>query len=102
MPQRSIHAARWHAQSLFQPDDRPQHRGWVGGSDPRLTGKTGGQAWGLHRRYEEQEILAPLLTFRGAGFEAAILDERGSDPGFPGQALRPILPAAARPVRGDG
>ncbi len=48
-----------------------------------LTGKTGGQAWGQHRRYEEQEILAPLLTFRGAGFEAAILDERGSDPGFP-------------------
>ena len=78
-----FHAARWHAQSLFQPDDRPHIVAGLEEAIHALTGKTGGQAWGLHRGYEEQEILAPLLTFRGAGFEAAILDERGSDPGFP-------------------
>jgi hypothetical protein len=27
--------------------------------------------------------LQPLLTFRGSGFEAAVLDGRGTDPGFP-------------------
>ncbi|MGC8960764.1 MAG: hypothetical protein ACP5OO_13485, partial [Chloroflexia bacterium] len=30
-----------------------------------------------------EHILRPLLTFRGNGLEAAILDRRGVDPGFP-------------------
>ena len=32
---------------------------------------------------KDRRILAPLLTFRGSGFQAAFLDERGIDPGFP-------------------
>ncbi|MCC9078143.1 type I-D CRISPR-associated helicase Cas3' [Litorilinea aerophila] len=78
-----FHAARWHAQSLFQADDRPMVAAGLEKAIEALTGKSAGQAAGQHRRYNEQKILAPLLTFRGTGFEAAILDERGSDPGFP-------------------
>jgi CRISPR-associated helicase Cas3 len=78
-----FHAARWQAQSLFQPDDRPRIAAGLETAIHALTGKTGGQAWGLHHQYEADRILQPLLTFRGSGFEAAILDERGSDPGFP-------------------
>lgn len=77
------HAARWHAERLFQADDRSEISARLQEAIQALTGKAGGLAWGQHRRYEEQEILVPLLTFRGAGFEAAILDARGSDPGFP-------------------
>jgi len=79
-----FHAARWNAQTLFQPDESPRIVAGLEEAIQALTGKTGGQAWGLHRRYKEEEhILEPLLTFRGSGFEAAILDERGSDVGFP-------------------
>jgi CRISPR-associated endonuclease/helicase Cas3 len=79
-----FHEARWKAQGLFQPDDRPRIIRGLEQVIEALTGMTGGQAWGLHRRYKEEEhILEPLLTFRGSGFEAAILDERGSDIGFP-------------------
>jgi CRISPR-associated endonuclease/helicase Cas3 len=78
-----FHAARWQAQGLFQPDDRPRIAAGLETAIHALTGRTGGQAWGLHRQYEAEHILQPLLTFRGSGFEAAILDERGSDPGFP-------------------
>lgn len=78
-----FHAARWKAQTLFQSDDRPRVAAGLETAIQALTGKTGDQAAGLHRRYEEDQILQPLLTFRGSGFEAAILDERGSNPGFP-------------------
>ncbi len=78
-----FHVARWKVQDLFQPDDRPRVAAGLESVIHALTGKTGGQAAGLHRQYEAEEILQPLLTFRGGGFEAAILDERGSDPGFP-------------------
>lgn len=77
------HAARLHTESLFQPDDRPRISEELQEGIRALTGKTGGQAWGQHRRYEEDKILTPLLTFRGTGLEAAIMDERGVDPGFP-------------------
>lgn len=77
------HAARSHTESLFQPDDRPRISERLQDGILSLTGKTGGEAWGLHRRYEEAKTLAPLLTFRGSGLEAGILDERGVDPGFP-------------------
>lgn len=70
-------------QTLFQPDDRPRIAAGLETAIEALTGKTGGQAWGLRRRYEEEHILQPLLTFRGSGFEVAILDERGTDVGFP-------------------
>ena len=78
-----LHAARYQVQSLFQPDDRPRIVAGLETAIHALTGKTAGQAWGVYRQYEAEQILQPLLTFRGSGFEAAILDERGSDPGFP-------------------
>ena len=78
-----FHEARWKIQRLFQPDDRPRINAGFEAAIEALTGKTGGQAWGLHRRYREERILQPLLTFRGSGFEVAILDERGTDVGFP-------------------
>ena len=78
-----FHAARWHVQRLFQGDDRPEVVAGLETAIETLTGRSGREAAGQHRRYKEQKILAPLLTFRGAGFEAAILDERGYDPGFP-------------------
>ncbi|MFQ5869757.1 MAG: type I-D CRISPR-associated helicase Cas3', partial [Candidatus Zixiibacteriota bacterium] len=78
-----FHAAKWFIRGLFQPDDRPRINDGLNAVIKILTGKTGGQAWGLHRQYEEEGIVAPLMTFRGAGFEVAILDERDTDPGFP-------------------
>jgi len=78
-----FHEARWKVQTLFQPDVRPRIIAGLEAAIEALTGKTGGQAWGLHRGYKEEHILQPLLTFRGSGFEAAILDERGTDVGFP-------------------
>lgn len=75
--------ARQHAESMFQPDDRPRITAGLADAIQALTGHTSGQAWGKQRGYEQEKILAPLLTFRGAGFEAAILDQRGVDPGFP-------------------
>ncbi len=77
-------AARREVQRLFQPDDYPRIAAGLEETIRTLTGKTGSRAWSLYRRYKDEEhILAPLLTFRGSGFEAAILDERGSAPGFP-------------------
>ncbi|MEA3308855.1 MAG: type I-D CRISPR-associated helicase Cas3' [Chloroflexota bacterium] len=78
-----FHEARWFVQGLFQSDDRPRITEELGNTIEALTGKTAGQAWGKHRQYKEEHILKPLLTFRGSGFEAAILDERGTDVGFP-------------------
>lgn len=86
-----FHTARWQAQGLFQPDDRPSIVAGLEQAIYALTGKTGGQAWGLHRQYEAEHILQPLLTFRGGGFEAAILDERDSDPGFPAKRYNLML-----------
>jgi CRISPR-associated helicase Cas3 len=77
-------AARKNAQWPFQPDDRPCIEQRLATSITELTGKADGQTWALYRRYKDEEhILAPLLTFRGSGFEAAILDDRRTDPGFP-------------------
>lgn len=78
-----FHEARWLVQGLFQSDDRPRIVEELENTIHALTGKTAGQAWGKHRQYKEECILKPLLTFRGSGFEAAILDERGTDVGFP-------------------
>lgn len=76
-------AARKNIQSLFQPD--AYHRVEEGLSEAieALTGKSSGQGWATFHRYREDHVLKPLLTFRGSGFEAAVLDERGTDPGFP-------------------
>jgi len=69
--------------SLFQPDDRPRVQDGLANAVCALTDKSSGTAWALYHRYQEANILAPLLTFRGNGFEVAVLDERGTDPGFP-------------------
>lgn len=69
--------------TMFQPDDRPRIQEGLAKTVQALTGKPAGPAWALHRRYNEEHILRPLLTFRGSGLEIAILDKRGSDSGFP-------------------
>lgn len=69
--------------SLFQQDVRPAIVNGVDDAIYRLTGKNSKQAEGAYRGYKERGILAPLLTFRGADFQAAILDNRGTDLGFP-------------------
>ncbi len=71
------------ALGMFQPDDRPRIDMGFDTVIEGLTGHTARQAHGQRRRYRDEEILAPLLTFRGAGLEAALLDERGDDVGFP-------------------
>ncbi len=72
------------ALTMFQPDDRPRIQAGLTETVRALTGKSPGNAWALLRRYRDEErILAPLLTFRGGGLEAAVLDGRGTDPGFP-------------------
>jgi CRISPR-associated endonuclease/helicase Cas3 len=78
-----FYAAKRFIRGLFQRDDWPQIDAGLDRAIKTLTGNTGSYAAGLHRRYNEEEIVAPLMTFRGTGFQAAILDERGTDPGFP-------------------
>jgi len=79
-----FHEACWFVQGLFQSDDRPRITDELGNTIKALTGKTARQAKGQYWRYKNDEhILQPLLTFRGSGFEVAILDERGTDAGFP-------------------
>jgi CRISPR-associated endonuclease/helicase Cas3 len=78
-----FHAAKWFIGGLFQRDDRPRINAGLDHVIKALTGKTGGHAAALHRRYEEEGIVAPMMTFRGASFQVAILDERGTDLGFP-------------------
>ena len=78
-----FHEAYSFIRGLFQPDDRLRIKDELESVIEALTGKTGPQAWGKHRGYKEERILQPLLTFRGNGFEAAVLDERGTDAGFP-------------------
>ena len=69
--------------SLFQQDVRQPIVDGIDRSIHRLTGKTAKQAKGAYYDYKERGILAPLLTFRGANFQTAILDDRGTDIGFP-------------------
>jgi len=78
-----LHAAVRFIRPMFQPDDRPRISQGLDELVSSLTGNTPGQAAGKYRNYEERGILAPLLTFRGAEFEAALLDEREDDVGFP-------------------
>ena len=68
---------------MFHPDNRPQIEERFSVVIEQLTSHTLPQAYGRRRGYREEEILTPLLTFRGAGLEAGLLDERGEDAGFP-------------------
>jgi CRISPR-associated endonuclease/helicase Cas3 len=78
-----LHAAVRFIRPMFQPDDRPHVSQALEKLLSSLTGNSAGQAAAKHRNYEERGILAPLLTFRGAEFEAGMLDEREEDAGFP-------------------
>ncbi|HXF68305.1 MAG TPA: type I-D CRISPR-associated helicase Cas3' [Thermoflexus sp.] len=68
---------------LFTSESAPQIREALDRLGETLTGVPKGRGWALYRQYQEEGILAPLLTFRGSGLEVAIVDERGTDPGFP-------------------
>ncbi len=68
---------------MFQPDDQPRIREGLSHVIKNLTGNSYGQAQAKRRNYEKRQILTPLLTFRSNGLEAAILDARDEDPGFP-------------------
>jgi hypothetical protein len=78
-----FHAASRFIRTLFQPDDKSHVVTKLDRLIETLTRRTGRAAAGQYQNYKEREIIAPLMTFRGADFEAAILDERDRDPGFP-------------------
>ncbi|MFN3761933.1 MAG: type I-D CRISPR-associated helicase Cas3', partial [Anaerolineae bacterium] len=68
---------------LFMSEDAPRMRDALGRLSETLTGVSEGRGWALYNQYREEGILFPLLTFRGSGLVVAIMDERGTDPGFP-------------------
>lgn len=68
---------------LFMRDERSSIREALGRLSETLTGVSERQARARYDQYQKERILAPLLTFRGSGLEVAILDERGTDAGFP-------------------
>lgn len=70
-------------EKLFLSESAPQIREALGRLGETLTGAPEGRGWALYHQYREEGILTPLLTFRGSGLEVAIVDERGTDPGFP-------------------
>ena len=69
--------------NLFQRDDRERIVPGMEECVEQLCGCSPKQAYARWRGYHEEEIIWPLLTFRGSGFQVAILDERGVDLGFP-------------------
>lgn len=68
---------------LFLSDSGPSVREALARVGEAVTGVPEGVGWALYHRYREERLLAPLLTFRGSGLEVAVVDERGTDPGFP-------------------
>lgn len=76
-----FYEARELIRSLFQPDDRGRILPGIDRIIHTLTGKEQRQANGMYWRYQNEGLLAPLLTFRGANFQAAIFDNRGTDRG---------------------
>ncbi len=78
-----FHEARVLCEGMFQPDDRPRVARGLEAAISALTGKTGPQARGLHRQYAQERVLRPLLSFRENGLDAAIVDERDGQVGFP-------------------
>lgn len=68
---------------LFLSSDGPRVREALDRVGEAITGVPEGMGWALYHRYQEERLLASLLTFRGSGLEVAIVDERGTDPGFP-------------------
>jgi CRISPR-associated helicase Cas3 len=75
--------AKYFLQTLLQPDDRKRILPALDSTIETVSGLRADRAIVRWRQYREREILWPLLTFRGNGFDAAILDKRGTDLGFP-------------------
>lgn len=75
-------AACQQVEHALQPDDLAIIQPQLASVIHSLTGQTDHDAKAIHKRYLASHILAPLLTFRGGGFEAAIIDERSSETGF--------------------
>lgn len=68
---------------LFLSDSGPPVREALARVGEAVTGVPEGVGWALYHRYREERLLAPLLTFRGSELEVAVVDERGTDLGFP-------------------
>lgn len=68
---------------FFEQDNRERIVANIEHVIEALTGKSARKTFGIYRHYCDENILAPLMTFRGTGFEAALLDERDTDPGCP-------------------
>lgn len=68
---------------MFQQDDQIQVVEGIKNAIQALTDQKADRASYLHKQYLKKQILKPLLTFRGNGFEAGIIDDRGIDIGFP-------------------
>lgn len=75
--------ARLKVRGSFQPDDWPRVEEGLKENIKALTGAADKQTWGKYKHYKEENLLQSLLTFRSSGFQAAILDERDTDAGFP-------------------
>jgi CRISPR-associated helicase Cas3 len=69
--------------SMFQPDIRPLIAERIEDLITQITDNYPGSAWRKYRQYKEEGILTPLLDFRGNQFQAAILDQRQGEIGFP-------------------
>jgi CRISPR-associated endonuclease/helicase Cas3 len=48
-----------------------------------ITNNSPRQAVAKYHDYEKRKISYPLFTFRGSELQASVIDERGTDPGFP-------------------
>ncbi len=91
-------------QGMFQPDEKPRIQHGLNDVIYKLTGKTARDAQSLYKQYVDERIIRPLLTFRGNELQAAFIDQRFEDPGFPAKRynfffllrrgqIRPIHPA---------
>ncbi len=69
--------------SLFMEDVYGKIRSSLGEVIEIITGNSLKQATSKYHDYEKRRISHPLFTFRGSEFQAALIDERGTDFGFP-------------------
>lgn len=78
-----FHEAKQFIQRAFSPDIKQVVQTKIEDTIWRLTGATGSEAASKYRHYQKDNILEPLMTFRGSNLQAAIYDDRGVDAGFP-------------------
>lgn len=68
---------------LFQADNKQDIMQTLDANTEALTKLSSGVGWARWNDYREKGTIYPLLTFRGTNFDAAIIDNRGTDSGFP-------------------